>query len=145
MLIRPMVVDDLTAVAHIEAQFPSAWVKGQILDEIERKTGVSLIAENAEEIVGWCCGMLLPPDAELLKIAVAVDSQRQGVANLLLQEFSLLLAENGVTQIFLEARSGNSPALALYRSAGWKKQGNRKNYYTNPTDDAILLLRDLKN
>jgi len=139
-----MVVDDLAAVAHIEAQFPSAWIKEQILDEIERKTSVSLIVENAEEIVGWCCGMLLSPDAELFKIAVAVDSQRQGVANLLLQEFVSLLAGNGVTQIFLEARSGNSPALALYQSAGWKKQGKRKNYYTNPKDDAILLLRNLK-
>ncbi len=140
-----MAVDDLTAVEDIEAHFPSPWVKVQIRAELERKAGISLIAENTEGIVGWCCGMLLPPEAEFLKIAVAANSQRQGVAKLLLQKFISLLVGNGVKQIFLEVRSENSPALALYRSSGWEKQGKRKNYYTKPTDDAVLLLRNLKN
>ena len=145
VLIRPMAAEDVTAVGRIESQFSSSWTKSQISTEIDRKAGVSLIAENGEEIIGWCCGMILAPEAELLKVAVTANRQRQGVANLLLQELVTLFTQNGVEQIFLEVRSANIPALALYRSLAWKEQGIRKNYYSRPTDDAVLLLRNMKN
>ena len=140
-----MVADDVVAVARIEAQFPSPWTKSQILAELERESGISLIIETSlQEIVGWCCGMLLPPEAELLKVAVSLKRQRQGVATLLLQEFITQLTKNGVAQIFLEVRAANSPALALYQQSGWKENGKRKQYYTNPVDDAVLLVRNQK-
>lgn len=140
-----MVIGDVVAVASIEAQFPSPWTKSQILAELERESGVCLIVETSlQEIVGWCCGMLLPPEAELLKVAVSAKRQRQGVATLLLQEFTALLADNGVAQIFLEVRAANRPALALYQQSGWKETGKRKQYYTNPVDDAVLLVRNQK-
>jgi len=138
-----MVASDVVAVESIEAQFPSPWTKVQILAELERESGISLIADDLQEVVGWCCGILLPPDAELLKIAVDKSRQRQGVASLLLRTFATLLAGNGAEQIYLEVRSANTPALTLYQQAGWVEQGKRKNYYTNPVDDAVLLVRNL--
>jgi ribosomal-protein-alanine N-acetyltransferase len=143
MLIRPMVAADVVAVEDLETQFPSPWTGKQIFAELDRKSGISLIAENKEGVVGWCCGMATAPEAELFKIAVAANRQRRGVANFLLQELVILLVGRRVEQIYLEVRSENIPARALYRSSGWKEQGKRKNYYTNPVDDAILLVRNL--
>jgi [ribosomal protein S18]-alanine N-acetyltransferase len=145
MLIQPMVASDVVAVERIELLFFSPWTKVQIFAEIERKAGISLIArDESSTVVGWCCGIAMPPDAELLKIAVAADRQRQGVAALLLQEFITLLVGKEVEQIFLEVRSANTPALRLYQQSGWEKRGKRKNYYKNPVDDAVLLVRSLK-
>lgn len=144
MLIRPMLASDVAAVERIEAQFLSPWTKVQILAELERKSAICLIADDSQEVVGWCCGMLLPPDAELLKIAVVASRQRQGIASSLLQEFSTLLAAKSIKQIFLEVRSANTSARALYQQFGWAEQGKRKKYYKNPVDDAVLLVRSLK-
>ncbi len=140
-----MAAEDVAAVGRIESQFSSAWTKSQISAELDRKAGVSLIAENGEEIIGWCCGTILAPEAELLKIAVTENRQRQGVADLLLRELVTLFVEHGAEQIFLEVRSANIPALALYRSSGWRELGIRKSYYSRPTDDAVLLFRNMKN
>lgn len=138
-----MAASDVAAVERIEAQFSSPWVKEQIFAELERDSGISLIADDLQKVVGWCCGILLSPEAELLKIAVAKSWQRQGVASLLLLEFATLLAGNGAEQFFLEARAANIPALMLYQQLGWVEQGKRKNYYNNPVDDAVLLIRNL--
>ena len=140
-----MAAGDVAAVERIEAQFSSSWTKAQIHVELERKSTISLVAETeSQTIAGWCCGIVLPPEAELLKVAVLAARQRQGVASLLLQGFTALLAANGVEQIFLEVRSANSPARRLYQQSGWQEQGKRKNYYKDPVDDAVLLVRSLK-
>jgi len=140
-----MTATDVAVVEGIEQQFPSPWTKTQISVELERNSGISLVAEKDEDVlIGWCCGMLLPPETELLKIAVSRDSQRLGVAASLLRCFLQIVEAAGVEQIFLELRASNTPALELYQHFGWQAQGIRKKYYTNPADDAILLLRNLK-
>ena len=140
-----MTTADVAVVEAIEQQFPSPWTKAQISAELERNSGISLVAEKDENVlVGWCCGMVFPPETELLKIAVLRDSQRLGVATSLLHRFLQIVEASGVEQIFLELRAANIPALQLYHRFGWRVQGTRKNYYTNPADDAILLLRSLK-
>lgn len=141
-----MVAGDVAAVARIESDFSSPWTKAQILTGLEQKTSITLIAETKLlEIVGWCSGISIHPEAELLKLAVIAGRQRQGVASELLKTFTLLLTQNGVEQIFLEVRSRNSSALNLYMQSGWEKQRKRENYYNNPVDDAVLLVRNLKN
>ena len=139
-----MAAADVAAVVEIEQQFLSPWTKVLVSAELGRNSGISLVAEKDDVFVGWCCGMLLPPEAELLKIAVSQDSQRLGAGTLLLKSFTQIAAENGVEKIFLELRAANTAALRLYQQFGWQQQGIRKNYYTNPADDAILLHRSLK-
>ena len=46
----------------------------------------------------------------------------------------------GLETTFLEVRSKNAPALALYRAYGFEEVGVRKGYYKNPDDDAIIML-----
>ena len=141
-----MTTADVAAVAGMEQQFPSPWTTAQIKVELDRDTGISLVAETDkdESVVGWCCGLLLAPEAELLKIAVLPDCQRTGTATSLLHRFLEIAAAEGAEQIFLEVRASNVPALQLYRRFGWQEQGKRKHYYTNPADDAVVLFRSLK-
>ena len=44
-------------------------------------------------------------------------------------------------RLFLEVRSRNVPAIKLYTAYGFKEIGIRKNYYKDPQDDAIVMLR----
>lgn len=145
MLIRPMIAGDFSAAAAIDAEFTSPWTVQQIAAEYTRESAYTLVAENdLQEIVGWCCGFCIAPDAELLKVSVSVKWQKQGVATALLQRLCDLFVEDGGCRVFLEVRSQNDAALHLYLQFGWNRQGIRKNYYKKPVDDAILLVRSLK-
>lgn len=144
MNIRPMADADASAVAAIEASFPSPWTKGQILKTIQDRNGVSLVAESSlGDITGWCTGVAVAVEGELYKIAVARTWQRQGIATCLQKVFVDQLGCAGIQQIFLEVRAGNHSALTFYQGSGWKIQGKRKQYYTDPVDDALLLVRYL--
>ena len=45
----------------------------------------------------------------------------------------------GLATVTLEVRAGNAAAIALYQKNGFVPVGRRKNYYTAPTEDAILM------
>ena len=49
-----------------------------------------------------------------------------------------------MTFVTLEARASNEPAIALYESAGFRQVGVRRNFYTAPTEDAVLMTLYLK-
>ncbi len=135
-----MRADDVPIVADIEIEHVSPWTAEQIGGEQQKSAAICLVAENKEqEVIGWCCGRLVAPEAELLKIAVSKGWQRKGIASLLLFQFAAICTERGAKKSFLEVRSANMPARKLYKQHGWHREGIRKQYYTNPRDDAILL------
>ncbi len=97
------------------------------------------LAAGAVRIAGFAIAALLPPQAELETIAVALESQRRGVAKRL---FAALVAELGreqMLEVILEARASNRAALGLYCSLGFKETGRRLRYYADPIEDAILM------
>lgn len=135
----------MVAVAAIEAGSPSAWKPLQVEAELQREGGLALVAvtENGN-VLGWCCGFVVAGDGELLKIAVHPDHRRGGIARQLLDDFCTGLSEQGAVQLFLEVRSCNRAALQLYVEKAFQETGRRAHYYTDPVDDAVILLRSLK-
>ncbi len=140
-----MAVGDVSAVAALEERCFSSWTLGQIETELDRKTGLVLVAASSfGEVQGWCCGFLTGSEAELLKVAVGPQWRRQGIAKGLLQELcNQFRARNG-ERIFLEVRSQNLPALQLYTKLGWVEVGCRKGYYKEPADDALVFVSKLQ-
>ena len=144
MPIRPMCVGDIDAVAAIEAGCFSPWSRELITAELERGAGVALVAvTSAGTVQGWCCGLLVTIEAELLKVAVCSTWRRQGVATDLLRELFSRFAAQGGQQVFLEVRSQNLPARTLYVNHAFREAGRRKNYYKQPVDDAVIFVRKL--
>jgi ribosomal-protein-alanine acetyltransferase len=89
--------------------------------------------------VGFAVASLVPPQAELETIAVAAEAQRSGLARRLFAELAHDLKQAHVTEVMLEVRASNTPALALYRSLGFRESGLRRSYYADPEEDAVLL------
>lgn len=89
---------------------------------------------------------LLPPEAELLTLAVAPAAQRQGLGRKLLVSVLAGAHAFGARQLLLEVAADNGPALALYESAGFARTGTRPGYYRYPDGsraDAILMRREI--
>lgn len=144
MRIRQMDAGDIDSVAAIEANCSSPWTMRQVGAECQRKNGLALVASSSSsEVMGWCCGLQVGSEVELLKLAVSPAWRRQGVAQALLLELCHQFAARGGEQVFLEVRSQNIPALQLYTKLGWQETGRRKKYYSGPVDDALIFVGKL--
>ncbi len=78
-------------------------------------------------------------DAELIRIAVAKEYRRQGIGSKLLRDLIDETRRRDIHTIFLEVRSSNAPAIGLYEGAGFERVGVRKNYYSAPQEDALIM------
>lgn len=88
----------------------------------------------------------VPPEAELLTIAVNPDVQGAGLGRALLTEAMEAAARAGCTTLFLEVADDNAPARALYGHAGFVETGRRRGYYARPGGaraDALILAAQL--
>jgi ribosomal-protein-alanine N-acetyltransferase len=99
----------------------------------------SCAAGESIEVVGFTVASLLPPEAELETIAVASTAQRHGLARRLFVELAAKLVAAQITEVFLEVRASNQPALGLYRRLGFTETGRRVRYYHDPVEDAVLM------
>ena len=65
--------------------------------------------------------------------------QRIGIARALIAELTAKARENKLAFVTLEVRESNAPAIALYTGAGFAPVGKRNNFYSNPTENAVLM------
>ena len=143
--VRRMTMEDGAAVAEMEHQlFPDAWSEKSILETLEQTNTICLIAEKAGRTAGYLLAYTAVDEAEIARIAVVKELQRQGAARALLAELESVCGSEGIKKILLDVRSGNGAARALYTSTGFKEDGIRQRFYENPVEDAVLMSRELE-
>lgn len=99
---------------------------------------IIICAFNENEVVGFICGAFAADQSDIISVAVRPESRRQGIADILINDFENALPDI-VESIFLEVRESNSPAQALYTKHGFEKISVRKNYYEQPDENAIIM------
>jgi [ribosomal protein S18]-alanine N-acetyltransferase len=82
---------------------------------------------------------LAADEAQIIDIIVDEKYRRQGIATQLINE--LLAEAKHCSYVILEVRESNQPARRLYAKHGFVEWYRRKNYYKNPTEDAIVMRR----
>lgn len=143
--VRRMTMEDGAAVAEMEHQlFSDAWSEKSILETLDQTNTICLIAEKAGRTAGYLLAYTAADEAEIARIAVVKELQRQGAARALLTELESVCGSEGIKKILLDVRSGNSAARALYENAGFKEDGIRQRFYEDPEEDAILMSRELE-
>jgi [ribosomal protein S18]-alanine N-acetyltransferase len=137
-------IDDVMALAESLKQAPH-WprdVYEKALVSGAAPERLALVAlESESRIAGFVVAAVIPPEAELETIVVAVECQRRGIAGLLFQELVAGLSDRQILEVILEVRESNGPARAFYRSLGFVETGRRRAYYAAPREDALLLRR----
>ena len=77
----------------------------------------------------------------ICNIAVFSQYRRQGVATALMQELDDYAKENEMASVSLEVRQSNLSAQQLYGKCGFEVVGKRKDFYANPTEDALIMTK----
>ena len=87
-----------------------------------------------------CCGIWQSfEDGDITNVAVEEGSRRKGCARRLLLELMRRAKLCGVENFTLEVRESNLPAVRLYESLGFTVEGNRKNFYRDPAENALIM------
>jgi len=98
--------------------------------------GEILLILDKNAFIRW---RLIPAagEAELLRIAVAPEARRQGLARRLLEASDTILCRQKISELHLEVRTSNEAARTLYEAQGWLFLNIRKAYYRDGEDAAV--------
>ena len=99
---------------------------------------------KSDQIAGYIVARLAANELHINNVAVRIEYRRRGIGSALLTR---ILEEGQVvaaTAAFLEVRAGNSLAQALYEKCGFRGVGRRRNYYSAPLEDALIMCAQLE-
>jgi ribosomal-protein-alanine N-acetyltransferase len=94
-------------------------------------------------LVGYAVCWTVGDQAELGNVAVARTERRRGVGRQLVSAALDRLRARGARECFLEVRESNLAARTLYEAFRFQNVGRRRHYYTKPSEDALVMRRDL--
>ena len=138
MNITEMQEKHLPALAALEKQcFHAPWSEKMLREELGG--GIFLVAEQDGEVQGYVGCQTVLDEGYITNVAVSPDFRRRGAARLLIAELIARAKEKGLAFVTLEVRESNAPAIALYARAGFAPVGTRKNFYSNPAENALLM------
>jgi [ribosomal protein S18]-alanine N-acetyltransferase len=152
-LTRPLLLEaaleaDVPALVALERRsFSHPWSENNFREAVANPDRVSTLVlrgpfrKGAPDrgIVAYCVCQVVVDELHILDLVVAPEARRRGLARWLL-EFTLdRAARQGADRAFLEVRRSNTVAIELYRSLGFRAMGERRAYYREPAEDALLL------
>lgn len=138
------VITDMDAMgarkaAELEKRcFSSPWELEEYEKSRQREDFSCLCAYTDGEFSGFLMAFHVLDECHLLDIATEEKFRRRGIGAALICELMKRAGEKDGSVIYLEVREKNQAARGLYEKLGFVPVGKRKDYYKNPTDDALL-------
>lgn len=133
----------------------SKWSKNDYQTESVREGSVFLIARKFSQERTVIIGLIIlrtsnacdekdiarsiGGEADLLNFGVREEFQRQGIGMSLFENARLILTDLGVSLVWLEVRESNAAAIKFYRARGFRSVQIRRNFYSQPIENALLL------
>ena len=93
-------------------------------------------------ILGYCVIETVADEVHVHNLAVRPEARGGGVGRRLLEVGLAMAGRRGARVALLEVRESNQAAIELYRSLGFVAVGTRRNYYSQPLEDALLLRKE---
>lgn len=131
--------EHLSEIALIESLcFSDPWSE-KALELLLNESCVAFVALIDGRVAAYGGMMIVLDEGQVINIATHPDYRRQGLARDIMNALSHSACELGLGVMFLEVREQNLPVRALYRSDGWAEVGVRKNFYSHPVDNAVIM------
>lgn len=107
------------------------------------KSSAEIPAENdGSPIAGYIGFYGIPDEGDITNVAVRKDMRGRGIGGMLVSALISEASRRGISRIFLEVRESNDAAIHVYLKSGFRRVGLRKNYYDDPVENAVIMLRD---
>jgi ribosomal-protein-alanine N-acetyltransferase len=148
-MVRYLVASDESQAAGLDAEGPAprktAWES--LVARMKHMVGRNHSSPGPASgdrrlIVGYASIWMMVDESHLTSIAVRKSHQRLGIGELLLMDVIRLSMQLKAEVVTLEARASNHSAQALYAKYGFKTVGIRRRYYTDNSEDAVIMTTD---
>jgi ribosomal-protein-alanine N-acetyltransferase len=123
--------------------FTTPWRESTFEGLLRRPDSDLIGGTRTGRLVGYCVCWTVGDQAELGYVAVAVGERGRGIGRRLVLAALERVRQRGARECFLEVRESNLTARALYERCGFQAIGRRRNYYSKPAEDALVMRRDL--
>ena len=144
MTIRRMAEKDLERVSAIEQEiFSDPWSFNAFMTDVKNDMAWPLVVEFEGSIIGYTNLYMVASEIQIGNLAVTPGFRQRGVAKKIMSEILKIAGDHRCNSISLEVRDSNKPAQVLYESFGFKCSGRRSNYYANPRESAVLMVKEL--
>ena len=135
---------DLEGVLHVEAEsFTNPWTREMYAWELQNRSVCHIYVVRTPEcrVAGFCAFWLVFDEIHINNVAMLPAYRGRGMGRALLEHVLAEARTLGATRATLEVRASNTGALKLYSELGFYVAATRRNYYTNPVEDALILWR----
>lgn len=141
MTVRRATIEDAKEIFAIEMEcFSVPWsldsIETELLNEDKK---LYYVIEDTNGVVGYAGAWIVYDEGQITNIAIRPSARRQGFGAKLTSSLIEECFKRGMHEIFLEVRISNLSALSLYRQLGFTVKGMRKNYYSEPKEDAYIM------
>jgi ribosomal-protein-alanine N-acetyltransferase len=136
---------DLDGVLEVEGEsFSNPWTRDMYVWELQNRSVCHIFIVRTPEcrVAGFCACWVVFDEVHINNVAIRPAYRGLGMGTALLRH---VLAEGrrlGARRATLEVRASNAGARRLYERLGFYVAGTRRNYYTSPVEDALILWRD---
>lgn len=144
--IEPLVErEDLDGVLHVEAEsFTNPWTREMYAWELQNRSVCHIYVVRTPDcrVAGFCAFWLVFDEIHINNVAVLPRYRGRGMGTALMRHVLDEARKLGARRATLEVRASNQAAVRLYERLGFAVAATRRNYYSNPVEDALILWRD---
>jgi [ribosomal protein S18]-alanine N-acetyltransferase len=138
--LQPLEAPQLEAVVDLDRRcLGGMWTIDGYRREMDSPNSDLLILQSEFQIIGVGCVWSILEEAHITLLAIDPQFQRQGLGLALLHSLLGAARQRGLEWATLEVRVSNTGAIALYERLGFEPVGERKRYYQNPEENALIL------
>ena len=131
----------LDGVAELEKMcFSQPWSKSSLELLTKEGIGVGMVCSKDGKVCAYGGMIVAVDEGQITNIATHPDYRRQGYGRAVVEALVKHARMNGLDSISLEVRESNRAAIDLYTKLGFKVEGKRKDFYTKPTENALIMI-----
>ena len=139
VIIRKMTESDITEIAELEKDcFSEPWSENSLRDELTNGTARFYVLRDGEKLLGYIGANNICNEVYITNVAVNGNCRGKGYGKILVNHLIKQSETERAFFITLEVRKSNENAIKLYEKCGFKLIGERKNFYSKPTEDALI-------
>lgn len=136
--------DDLTGVLEVEQEsFSNPWTREMYQWELQNRAVCHIYVARTSDyaVAAFCAFWLVVDEIHINNVAVRPAVRGRGIGTALLMHVFAEADRLGAPSATLEVRASNAGALRLYERLGFRVSATRRDYYSHPVEDAVILWR----
>ena len=140
IILEKMTMDDTSEIALLDKEcFAIPWSEESFKAEAENPFATYIVAKDMGKCIGYCGFWQAYDEGDITNVAVSPLYRQKGIGSRLIEEVIKEARGKDLVSLNLEVRKSNVAAQNLYKKYGFGVVGERKQYYSDNKEDALIM------